>query len=232
MEERGVRNESASSHWRRSQQAETRFWEGGEDRYSHFSPSYWERMLQQDGLDPTFFADARVIELGCGPFGMIHYLDAPREKFGCDPLIGTYRELGLLQDGGVKHLEGRGEHVGLPDGAVDVVISYNVLDHVDDPLACLREANRLLDDGGRLYLNVHAFPGLLRPVLPLLRYVDRPHPWHFSANQVRRLIQRAGFEIESSRSYPVKLPGSSLKQRVASKLVLHAVHVARKISSG
>ena len=109
-----------------------------------------------------------------------------------------------------------------------VAISYNVLDHVDDPLACLREAHRLLADDGRLYLNVHAFPGLLRPVLPWLRYVDKPHPWHFSAGQVRRLVRRAGFEIESSSAYPVKLPGTTLKQRVARTIALHSVVIARK----
>lgn len=223
-------NGATSDHWQRSQQAEARFWQGGVDRYSHFSASYWERMLDQDGLDPSFFAAARVIELGCGPFGMIHYLETPSEKFGCDPLIGTYRELGLLQDGGVKHLEGRGERIELPDGAVDIAISYNVLDHVDDPLTYLREAHRLLDDGGKLYLNVHTFPGFLRPALPWLRYVDRPHPWHFSAGQVCRLVQRAGFEIERSRAYPVQLPGTNLKQRVAQKMVQHTVHVARKLS--
>ncbi|MDP6763488.1 MAG: class I SAM-dependent methyltransferase [Planctomycetota bacterium] len=218
----------ASGHWNRSQEAETRFWEGSADRYGHFSAEYWERMLAQDGLDPSFFEGARVIELGCGPFGMIHYLDTPREKIGCDPLIETYRELGLLQDGGVTHLAGRGERVDLPAGSVDVVISYNVLDHVDDPLGSLREAHRLLTEGGRMYLNVHSFPGFLRPVLPWLRYVDTPHPWHFTTAGVRRLLGRAGFEIDRSLSYPVRLPGSSFKQRVAQKIALHAVFLAHK----
>mgnify|MGYP001198968499 CR=1 FL=1 len=217
-----------SRYWNRSQKAETRFWSNKDNYYGYYSQSFWEKKLRDDGLDPTFFSDASVIELGCGPFGLIHYLDSPRVKYGVDPLISTYRDLGLLQDGGVTHLEMQAECIEVPDCSFDIAISYNTLDHVAVPLAYLKEANRILKENGKLYLNVHVFHKLLFPILPALRYIDSPHPWHFSESKVRYLLRKAGFEIEASRRYPVHLLGRSVKKRIGRLIAFHAVYIARK----
>jgi malonyl-CoA O-methyltransferase len=182
--------------------------------------------LANDGRDFSFFAGARVIELGCGPFGMIHYLEEAAERIGVDPLIEDYAAMGLLQDGGVRHVAGRGESPLLAEGSADIVISYNVLDHVEAPLAYLLQARRLLAPGGRLYFNCHAYRRLPNIVLSRLALIDRPHPWHFSVRALAELLAAAGFVIEGTRTYPLNM-GGGLFPWLARKFVVHHMALAR-----
>jgi SAM-dependent methyltransferase len=97
------------------------------------------------------------------------------------------------------------------DGCADAVCLVNILDHTPDPLTALREAFRVLVPGGRVIIRVPnaAFhrPGVraLTALGPLVRWRgwDRYpvlHVFAFSANGLRRIVQRAGFRITRVRN--------------------------------
>jgi SAM-dependent methyltransferase len=112
-------------------------------------------------------ADACVIDAGCGTGGLIRRL-APRHPawrwtgVDLDPLacaLARERVSGVGA-GAVKPVRiEQGAVAALPaaDETVDAVVSADVLYHVDDDLAALREARRVLRRGGVIVVNVPAY---------------------------------------------------------------------------
>jgi SAM-dependent methyltransferase len=82
----------------------------------------------------------------------------------------------------------------IPDGAVDLAYSFNVLEHIEDDAAALAQLRRVLKPGGRLLLYVPAFMVLYtemdRRIGHLRRYRKQP---------LKRLAERCGFTVEDVR---------------------------------
>lgn len=73
-------------------------------------------------------------------------------------------------------------------GSVGVVLSSQVLEHVEDPARHLIEIRRVLAPGGSLVLSTHG------------TWFYHPHPkdlWRWTAAGLRKQIEMAGFEIVS-----------------------------------
>jgi len=80
--------------------------------------------------------------------------------------------------------EGR---VPLADGSLDAVLSTQVLEHVADVQAYLREAHRLLRPGGLLYLSTHG------------AFILHRHPTDFrrwTVDGLKYELEQAGFRVE------------------------------------
>jgi SAM-dependent methyltransferase len=85
---------------------------------------------------------ATAIDFGCGSQPYRRLFEAKGAIYrGAD-----------LQGGELPIERGR---VGAPDGEADLVLSFQVLEHVADVGAYLQEARRLLKDDGRLLLSTH-----------------------------------------------------------------------------
>jgi SAM-dependent methyltransferase len=112
------------------------------------------RVLREAAIeDENFFDGKVVVDIGPGPLGFPDACPA-RISIGVDPLAERFREHGLLlEDSSALYLATGAESIPLVSRSVDVVIARNSLDHVDDPRAVLREAQRLLRPGGTLILN-------------------------------------------------------------------------------
>ncbi|HWH31473.1 MAG TPA: class I SAM-dependent methyltransferase [Egibacteraceae bacterium] len=100
--------------------------------------------------------DARVLEVGCGEGEIAQRLRARwPEVTGLD-----LPDAGLRQawDGvdGVRFLHGDAERLPFPDGAFDVVVAVEVLEHLRDPAQGLRELARV--SRGHLVLSVPREP--------------------------------------------------------------------------
>ncbi len=112
------------------------------------------RVLREAEIEDEHFFDGKVV-LDIGP-GALGFPDAcpARVSIGVEPLAEEYREHGLLLEGSdAVYLSVGAERIPLVSGSVDVIVARNSLDHVDDPDAVLREAQRLLRPGGTLILN-------------------------------------------------------------------------------
>jgi SAM-dependent methyltransferase len=207
----------------KSLEAERAFW-SNPDNSRHFSRSYWERELSRDELDFSLFEGKVVCEIGAGPFGMIYYADA-KHRIAVDPLIGFYRDAGLLSvsdDDNVRLIEAGGEEIpGLENDSVDIVVCYNVLDHVRAPARVLREAHRVLRRDGLLYLNCHIVRPVFSPIRKALRLIDPPHPYHFSKSDLAGMLRMSGFETDRELLYPMAPPVESMKLAAARVAMKH-----------
>jgi SAM-dependent methyltransferase len=79
----------------------------------------------------------------------------------------------------------------LPDAAFDYAYSLNVLEHIDDDVAALRDLRRKLVPGGRLLVYVPAFPVLYTSMDRKVGHVRRYTRATLVAN-----VHAAGFRVE------------------------------------
>src|SRR5215469_12331889 len=119
------------------------------------SNRWWKK--QFDGytfLPPTI---ENAIEVGCGPYTnmrLIRQVCHPRNLVLSDPLIETYAgfRLSFIQEMSQKRACTLDNHAleTLPFGnaTFDLVVMINVLDHVQDAIACIHTLSRLLKRQG------------------------------------------------------------------------------------
>lgn len=84
--------------------------------------------------------------------------------------------------------------VELDDGAVDVVLSTQVLEHVEDPNAYIAECARLLKPGGHLVLTTHGLWRYHRDPIDLWRWTGDGlvHTVELQAFKVKELVGVVG----------------------------------------
>jgi SAM-dependent methyltransferase len=77
----------------------------------------------------------------------------------------------------------------------DVITMFDVIEHMRDPLACLRRARELLAPGGLVVIETGDVASAWARLLGRRWYfLDPPqHVWYFSADGLERLLERAGF---------------------------------------
>ena len=78
----------------------------------------------------------------------------------------------------------------LPDKSIDAVVLLNVLEHIEDDTAAMKQVYRILKPGGITVIEVPAGPHLYDAYDKLLMHERR-----YSFGQLRKLVLGAGFEI-------------------------------------
>lgn len=160
----------------------------------------------RDGL-----AEPSVLDAGCGTGGFIRRME-PRhpnwrwtgidlEPLACE--FAAARSKGTIVRGSLLALP-------FPDAAFDAVICSDVLYHLDDDQAALKELYRVLRSGGTLVVNVPA------------------HRWLWSYHDVtvhgRRRYERAGLNVQ------LKEAGFNLRRMTHwNTLPLPLVYIRRKL---
>jgi SAM-dependent methyltransferase len=164
--------------------------------------------------------DARILDCACGRgfyLNMYRYVSRT-------PLVGLELDAEIIQKArrNVGHLPGitltRGDIYSLPfpDDYFDGVILSEILEHIDDEVAGLREVRRVLKPGGVAAITVpHAnYPFLWDPInWTLERLLGRPirrgplagiwanHVRLYRREELRSAVERAGLVVEVERSF-------------------------------
>lgn len=86
----------------------------------------------------------RVLDVGCGVKPYLPYFSGATSYVGVD-----------VQDNPNADLHGAIEALPVDDGSFDVVLATQVLEHVDDPAAAVRELYRVTAPGGRVLASTH-----------------------------------------------------------------------------
>ena len=194
--------------WQRAQQYERNYWSSLAGRIAEGSTSQldwyrWRaeqlvRRLRALGLERLVDGCARVLEVGCGPIGIVAFFPAA-ERVAIDPLepyYGTNATLAALRDSAVKYRQGSVEALPCETGQFDLIIIENCIDHVQDVHGGMRELKRVIRPGsGTLYLTVNCrtrWGFVVHRVLSRLR-VDAGHPHTFTPPRAQALLDAHGF---------------------------------------
>jgi SAM-dependent methyltransferase len=141
-------------------------------------------LLERAGGHPE-----RVLDIGCGTGGLLKTLAGRASVFGVD-----YEELALrfCRDKGLDAVV-RGSGLELPFAAAsfDVCVMFDVLEHVDDELALLRELRRVLPPGGAAIVSVPAFQALWSQHDETFQHRRR-----YRRRELVERMEAAGFEID------------------------------------
>jgi SAM-dependent methyltransferase len=205
-----MKSEVKEKRWLKAQRAEKNFWIHESQTSQHIDPTgegryaSTEYELSYFGKDIVkhYLLEAKyVVEVGCGPIGLIHFMPTPALRIGLDPLMLSLERSGYRDRWGVSRMQAHGETIPLRSQKVDVVLCYNVLDHCKSPTRVLTEIHRILKPGGILLLQVHTVRGFAANFGVIFSLLDSPHPFHFSKSQVLDLTGRTGFELEFDGSF-------------------------------
>jgi 2-polyprenyl-3-methyl-5-hydroxy-6-metoxy-1,4-benzoquinol methylase len=156
-------------------------------------------------LQPT---DRRILDVGCGPGTLVGKLaDAGYEATGFD-ISDRAVELASRRYPTVPFTQHAVEEHPWPvhPGSQDVVVSFEVIEHLLRPRSLLEGAGEALAPGGHLALST-PYHGLLKETVIALVAFDRhfavegDHIRFFSDRALRRLLGSAGFEVERIRHY-------------------------------
>lgn len=97
----------------------------------------------------------RILDAGCGvPYGAAFLARSAAQVFALDnahePLCEGRREYAA---GNVYYLQGDCANLPLADGSVDVVVAFEVIEHLENWRGLLAEARRVLAPGGQLVVS-------------------------------------------------------------------------------
>jgi len=122
------------------------------------------------------------------------------------------------------------EDAGIAPESVDVVTLWEVIEHLPDPASTLRAIHRILKPGGLLVLSTPDAASLVARLLarrwPGWGKIPE-HLYFFDRRTLRKLLEVAGFAVESSRYVPLVVSRQYLLDRV-SRVIGVSLH--RKLS--
>lgn len=131
----------------------------------------------------------RMLDVGCGTGGTMKVLAELGESHGCDP---AWPALRYCRTRSLSSLAcGRVEQLCYGDESVQVVVSCDVLEHIGDDVAAMREMLRVLTPGGVLVATVPAHPYLWSEHDEALAHLRR-----YTRNEIVSKLQEAGYRVE------------------------------------
>lgn len=138
--------------------------------------------------------DRDVLEAGCGEgYGADLIADVARRVIGLDYDEATVAHVGARYPRIEMH-HGNLAELPLPDESVDVVVNFQVIEHLWDQGQFIAECRRVLRPGGALLIStpnrITFSPGRDTPLNPF-------HTRELDAAELRELLTDAGLEVEA-----------------------------------
>jgi SAM-dependent methyltransferase len=159
----------------------------------HEQPGYYRDVTRH------FDAGAKLLDVGCGTGWLAEHFS---DYTGID---GSPEAVDAAQAKGRSIVQGDvGEPLPFGDAAFDGVVLKDLLEHVADPVAVVREAHRVLRPGGRVFASS---PDAQRWV-----WDDYTHRRPFTRRAFKLLFADQGFTVEQA-GYESVMPGTSIVSR-------------------
>ena len=194
---------------------------------------WWYRTRREilDGLIgslPLDKARARLLDIGCGTGGMSLVLSRYGKAVGLDRSLESFQ---MSQDRPYTHrVVGSAEVLPFADESFDVVCALDVLEHLDDDVAGVREIRRVLKPGCTAVIFVPAFQ-------LLWGHTDEfsHHRRRYTTATLRKTLEAAGLRVGPPLGYfnmLMFLPvlAARIAQRLMPKDLAHSIEYADKPS--
>jgi len=134
-------------------------------------------------------SNLKLLDIGCGAGNMINYLSRYGHVKGLEVDARPVREARLR--GYDVDLFDAQDPFPFEDGSFEVASALDVIEHVDDDMAVLNEAFRVLKPGGHIVVTVPAF-------MFLWSHNDdiNAHKRRYTAGELETKMKKAGFSVK------------------------------------
>jgi SAM-dependent methyltransferase len=156
----------------------------------HEQPGYWRDVVRH------FAPDVRLLDVGCGGA----WLGDHFERYTGVDVSADAVEAARARGHEALQIEPDGP-LPFDDGSFDAVVMKDVLEHVGDAAALVREVRRVLSAGGRVFASS---PDAQRWV-----WDDYTHRRPFTRKSYRLLFEDQGFTVERV-GYESVMPGTGI----------------------
>jgi ubiquinone/menaquinone biosynthesis C-methylase UbiE len=200
---------NSTKRWKIAQAGEKRYWQekskniennsASAFKYCESSAKTLKNLLKKLGLGDYTNEQKKILEIGCGPVGIISYYPGV-QKFGIDPLNSFYEKnynLVEIRKSDVVYSEGIAEELQFGNNNFDLIIIKNCIDHVKDIDKAMDEIYRVLSKDGLLYLTVNCRTKIgyfMHRAISKCR-IDKSHPHTFTINKTRNIIEAHSLKI-------------------------------------
>ena len=184
----------------------------------------------------NYFKNGHLVDVGCAS-GLL--LAAAREE-GWEVKGVDISEPGVTYGRNKLGLDiflGELEEAKYPDEYFDVVTCMDTIEHVQNPYALLKEANRILRQGGLIVVSTPNFNGLTRLFVSAkwTTFVSG-HLYYFTRETARQILEKNGFEVrkiltENVDPYAILVSGILRMNTQQSKLDEARVDLKNRIES-
>lgn len=137
----------------------------------------------------------RILDVGCAT-GFFLYVAKERKwkTFGVE--LSKYSSNYARDEFGLNVFTGELIDEKLPGGHFDVITMWDVIEHIQDPLSNLKEANRILKDNGLIVIST-ADVNSLNAVLSKEKwslFAPPMHLYYFSKKTLKQMLEKTGFD--------------------------------------
>jgi len=141
-----------------------------------------------------FRKNNKMLDVGCGPG--LFLIEAKKRGWEVYGTEFTDKQLAYLKDKGINTLKGKLTNNSFEDGLFDVIISSEVIEHINNPVEEMQQFHRLLRKGGVVYITTPNFNALERYLLKgdyeIIEYPE--HLSYYTPTTINLLLTNNGFE--------------------------------------
>ncbi|PKP49344.1 MAG: hypothetical protein CVT95_03485 [Bacteroidetes bacterium HGW-Bacteroidetes-12] len=146
-----------------------------------------------DGFE-KFRKTNNMLDVGCGPG--LFLIEAKKRGWEVYGTEFTDNQLAYLNDKGIKTLKGKLTNDSFENDLFDVIISSEVIEHINNPLEEMKHFHRLLRKGGLVYITTPNFNAIERFLLKgnyeIIEYPE--HLSYYTPKTIDLLLTQTGFE--------------------------------------
>jgi 2-polyprenyl-3-methyl-5-hydroxy-6-metoxy-1,4-benzoquinol methylase len=146
-----------------------------------------------DGFE-KFRKTNNMLDVGCGPG--LFLIEAKKRGWEVYGTEFTDNQLAYLHDKGINTLKGKLTNDSFEDELFDVIISSEVIEHINNPLEEMKHFHRLLRKGGLVYITTPNFNAIERFLLKgdyaIIEYPE--HLCYYTPKTIDLLLTNNGFK--------------------------------------